>query len=186
MLRGYSLGAVDFMFKPIVPEILRSKVQVFVELAAQDAGGRSARRGSSAKAKRASMRACSPTSGSAGKRTTCARRWSSSAQRPPSWRARPRSWRARSPIATRRRGRWCSRTRGWRCLSDTANRLLTGQRPHELLDELFQRLTTHLDLDVYAYRARRGRRRDADAASPGAASSAELVNGIGRRASARA
>ncbi|MFL6227928.1 MAG: two-component system response regulator, partial [Pyrinomonadaceae bacterium] len=33
MLRGYGLGAVDFMFKPIVPEILRSKVQVFVELA---------------------------------------------------------------------------------------------------------------------------------------------------------
>ena len=32
MLRGYSLGAVDFLFKPIVPEILRSKVQVFVEL----------------------------------------------------------------------------------------------------------------------------------------------------------
>jgi signal transduction histidine kinase/ActR/RegA family two-component response regulator len=38
-------------------------------------------------------------------------------------------------------------------LSDTANRLLTGQRPHELLDELFQRLTGHLDLDVYAYRS---------------------------------
>jgi signal transduction histidine kinase len=30
--RGYSLGAVDFLFKPIVPEVLRSKVAVFVEL----------------------------------------------------------------------------------------------------------------------------------------------------------
>jgi signal transduction histidine kinase/DNA-binding response OmpR family regulator len=30
--RGYSLGAVDFLAKPIVPEILRSKVAVFVDL----------------------------------------------------------------------------------------------------------------------------------------------------------
>ena len=33
LVRGYDLGAVDFLFKPIVPEILRSKVSVFVELA---------------------------------------------------------------------------------------------------------------------------------------------------------
>ena len=30
--KGYLLGAVDFLFKPIVPEILRSKIAVFVEL----------------------------------------------------------------------------------------------------------------------------------------------------------
>jgi signal transduction histidine kinase len=30
--RGYSVGAVDYMLKPIVPEILTSKVAVFVEL----------------------------------------------------------------------------------------------------------------------------------------------------------
>lgn len=30
--RGYSLGAVDYLFKPIVPEILKSKVNVFVDL----------------------------------------------------------------------------------------------------------------------------------------------------------
>ncbi len=32
MTRGYSLGAVDFIFSPIVPEVLRAKAAVFVEL----------------------------------------------------------------------------------------------------------------------------------------------------------
>ena len=32
LFRGYDLGAVDFLFKPVVPEILRSKVTVFVKL----------------------------------------------------------------------------------------------------------------------------------------------------------
>ena len=32
ILQGYSLGAVDFLFKPIVPDVLRAKASVFVEL----------------------------------------------------------------------------------------------------------------------------------------------------------
>jgi two-component system, sensor histidine kinase and response regulator len=32
-VRGYSVGAVDYMVKPVVPEFVRSKVAVFVELA---------------------------------------------------------------------------------------------------------------------------------------------------------
>ncbi len=31
-IRGYTLGAVDFIYSPIIPEILRAKVQVFVNL----------------------------------------------------------------------------------------------------------------------------------------------------------
>src|SRR6478609_6665560 len=30
--QGYSLGAVDYIFSPVVPEILRTKVKVFVDL----------------------------------------------------------------------------------------------------------------------------------------------------------
>ena len=32
LFRGYEFGAVDFLFKPIVPEVLRSKVTALVEL----------------------------------------------------------------------------------------------------------------------------------------------------------
>lgn len=32
MLKGYAMGAVDYMFTPIVPEVLLAKVEVFVEL----------------------------------------------------------------------------------------------------------------------------------------------------------
>ena len=32
MTRGYALGAVDYIFSPIVPEVVRAKVSVFVEL----------------------------------------------------------------------------------------------------------------------------------------------------------
>lgn len=32
VFRGYSLGAVDYIFTPVVPEVLRSKVSVFIDL----------------------------------------------------------------------------------------------------------------------------------------------------------
>src|SRR5262249_36600450 len=33
--KGYSLGAVDYIVKPVVPEILRAKVSVFIDLFAK-------------------------------------------------------------------------------------------------------------------------------------------------------
>ena len=35
LLRGYSMGAVDYVFKPVDPIVLRSKVAVFVDLFAK-------------------------------------------------------------------------------------------------------------------------------------------------------
>ena len=34
-MRGYSMGAVDYVFKPVDPVVLRSKVAVFVDLFAK-------------------------------------------------------------------------------------------------------------------------------------------------------
>src|SRR5262249_24350174 len=34
-LKGYRLGAVDYLFLPLIPEVLKAKVSVFVELARQ-------------------------------------------------------------------------------------------------------------------------------------------------------
>src|SRR4028118_1218436 len=35
LLRGYEMGAVDYVFKPVEPVVLRSKVAVFVDLFAK-------------------------------------------------------------------------------------------------------------------------------------------------------
>ena len=48
VFRGYELGAVDYIFKPFHPEILRSKVNVFVELFRQARGAEAADAGAGA------------------------------------------------------------------------------------------------------------------------------------------
>ena len=37
VLRGYEVGAVDYLIKPVIPQVLKSKVSVFVELARKSA-----------------------------------------------------------------------------------------------------------------------------------------------------
>ena len=70
--RGYSAGAVDYIFKPIDPNILRSKVSVFVELWEKNAAAAGSRRSSctSRSSPRSSARARSATGSS---RTRCRR-----------------------------------------------------------------------------------------------------------------
>ena len=43
--RGYSLGAVDYILSPVQPNVLRSKVGVFIELVPQDRADHPAARG---------------------------------------------------------------------------------------------------------------------------------------------
>ena len=162
-----ALGAVDFLFKPIVPEILRSKVQVFVELQRKthevrrqarlirEAEAREHARGSSEERQRweadnlrAQMeqeRAIAGEMGAQGRRAGARGR-------------RARRGGAGAGAVERAAGAF---------VGHGQSAALTGHRPHALLGELFDRLTGHLDLDLYAYRAARGRRHLADAASAG-------------------
>jgi two-component system, sensor histidine kinase len=66
ILRGYSLGAVDFLFKPLLPEMLRAKATVFVELQA-----RAAEVQRQAEPMRCARRTSARTSSSPCSRTSC-------------------------------------------------------------------------------------------------------------------
>src|SRR5437870_4722262 len=37
MFRGYEVGAVDYIVKPLIPEVLKSKISVFINLYAENA-----------------------------------------------------------------------------------------------------------------------------------------------------
>jgi signal transduction histidine kinase/DNA-binding response OmpR family regulator len=151
MLRGYGLGAVDFLFKPIVPEVLRSKVHVFIELQRKTQEVRRQARLIRDAESREHARLLSEER----------QRWESD-----NLRAQMEKERAIAVEMARKADElaraFAERDTAARALvqsnarlallSDTANRLLTGHRPHTLLGDLFDRLTGHLDLDLYAHR----------------------------------
>ena len=58
LLRGYSMGAVDYVFKPVDPIILRSKVAVFVDLFEKIEGDRAQGAAGAGAARRQSARQC--------------------------------------------------------------------------------------------------------------------------------
>jgi signal transduction histidine kinase/DNA-binding response OmpR family regulator len=151
LMRGYGLGAVDFMFKPIVPEILRSKVSVFVELQKKTREvTRQAQLIHDGEAREAERRLADAR-----------QRWEADALR-----AQMEIERAQAETMAKKADE-LARAVAERdaaasalvhsnarlaLLSDSANRLLLGLQPRVLVRDVCQRLSTHLDLDVFAFR----------------------------------
>ncbi|MDB4967888.1 MAG: Chemotaxis protein methyltransferase CheR [Myxococcales bacterium] len=151
LLRGYGIGAVDFMFKPIVPDILRSKVQVFVELHRKTQEVR----------RQAQLIRESEARDHLRRMADERQRWEANAlreqmetERAAAEQMARKAEELAIAVADRDAAAMALVQSNSRLalLSDTANRLLVGDRPHAILTELFQRLTGHLDLDVYSYR----------------------------------
>ena len=69
LMRGYSMGAVDYVFKPVDPVVLRSKVAVFVDLFAMRQRDRSAR---PRRSRRCSTPTCAPMPSGCGSSRSCA------------------------------------------------------------------------------------------------------------------
>jgi signal transduction histidine kinase/CheY-like chemotaxis protein len=150
-LRGYGLGAVDFLFKPIVPEILRSKVQVFVDLHRKN----QELRRQAALIRAAEQRENERRIGEARQRWEAeALREQMETQRAAAGAMAKKAEELAHAVAARdEAARALTRSNArLSLLSDTANRLLMGQEPHTLARDVFERLTRHLDLDFYGYR----------------------------------
>ena len=99
VFQGYSLGAVDFLSKPIVPAVLRSKVGVFVELFQKTEQVQAAGRLSWSRTSDRSTSASWPRRSGAGSSSGSARRRPRRRRSPRRLRRRRRSW--PGPIAER-------------------------------------------------------------------------------------
>jgi signal transduction histidine kinase/CheY-like chemotaxis protein len=141
VFKGYSVGAVDFLFKPIVPEILRSKVNVFVELFKK-----------TEEVKRQAELLREAEQREHGRKLEEAKRvWESQLLREEMEHERriaeAQSQRAeelaRAEEALKKSNARLS------LLAETANRLLLGSKPQEVLGGIYSRLSSHLDLEVY-------------------------------------
>lgn len=141
LAQAYELGAVDFLFKPVVPFILRAKVQAFVDLH---------RKRLEVERQADLLRAVEQREG--------ARRLAEAAQRWEADRLREAMIHERGVASTLSRT-LADRTRAeaslqagnlrLRVLSDVANRLLVGDRPRDFLESLYAQIAAHLRLEVF-------------------------------------
>jgi signal transduction histidine kinase/CheY-like chemotaxis protein len=148
VLRAYELGAVDFLQKPVVAEVLRGKVAVFVELFRKTLEVR--RQGELLREleKKEHARALDEAR----------QRWESEALRQEAEQSRRvadalAAKNAELAVSIRERERAEENLRQavqrLRILSETATRLLMAVPPREVLHDLFEPLSAHLGLDVY-------------------------------------
>jgi signal transduction histidine kinase/DNA-binding response OmpR family regulator len=147
-MQGYKLGAVDFLHKPIVPDILKSKVTVFVELHRKTIEIR--RQGELLRdlEKKEHVRALAEAR----------RQWEAEALRADMEQSRKiaealaaKNAELAVQIKERERAEEAQKqlNQRLRLLSEAANRLLMGASAHDVLAALFEPMAAHIGLDVY-------------------------------------
>jgi signal transduction histidine kinase/DNA-binding response OmpR family regulator len=139
--KAYELGAVDILFKPIVPAILRAKVQAFVELSRK-----------TEEMKRQAQLLREATQREHERRLEeASQRWEAERLREEMVKERRLTETLARTVAERERAEAALQSSNdrLRFLSEMANRLLVGERPKELLHSLYRDLSGHLNLEVY-------------------------------------
>ncbi len=139
--RGYELGAVDFLFKPLVPEVLKAKVQAFVELS---------RKGEEIK-RQAQLLRESEQREHERRLAEAAQRWESERLREEMARERRNAETLAATVAERERAEVALQrsNQRLRLLADVANLLLLSARPEDVLGGIFERLGAHLGLESF-------------------------------------
>jgi len=139
--KGYALGAVDFLFKPIFPEVLRSKVNVFVDLFRKTEEVR----------KQSELLRDVEKNEHERQLQEEKQRWEAELLRQQVDQERQTSQALALTIRERERAEEAlSKTNArLRLLADTANELLFSPEPKHFLARLYHQLSEHLGLEVY-------------------------------------
>jgi signal transduction histidine kinase/DNA-binding response OmpR family regulator len=148
VFRGYEIGAVDFMFKPIVPEVLRSKVAVFVDLF---------RKTEELKRQAELIREAEQREHQR-KLAESRQRWEAESLRHEMEKERrvaealaQKAAELASTVAEREKAEAALQLANSRLsmLSETANRLLLNAEPQTILPDLFKRFCANLGVEYY-------------------------------------
>lgn len=139
--KGYALGAVDFLFKPVFPEVLRSKVHVFVDLFRKTEEVR----------KQAELLRDVEKHEHERRLAEEKQRWEAELLRQQVEQERQISQALALTISERERAEEALRLSNarLRLLADTANQLLFSPEPRRFLSSLYAELSAHLGLEVY-------------------------------------